>query len=288
IAAVETICKDVISQELPVYVESAPQAHAKRIQGLRAVFGETYPDQVRVVSIGAAIPSVRHLVNTSHVEFCGGTHLTNTKEAVSFALFEEGAVAKGIRRISAYTGDAAKQADARADDLQKHLDDLAKLPVVDIVTSVAAFRPVLDTALISLPRKEALKHQLNNLIDKIKAWQKDEAAARAAAGFIVLSLDVGAEAKLGRELLDAAVQVHPDGSFFIFSVDADRTKTAGFAQVSAKHHAAKGLDAKSWVNTAMASLGGKGGGKDPLTATGQAKTVQGLDDAIAAAKAFVH
>ncbi|RHZ09989.1 hypothetical protein DYB31_005846 [Aphanomyces astaci] len=314
IAAVETICKDVISQELPVYVESAPQAHAKRIQGLRAVFGETYPDQVRVVSIGAAIPSVRHLMLADpenaawkqfSVEFCGGTHLTNTKEAVSFALFEEGAVAKGIRRISAYTGDAAKQADARADDLEKHLDDLAKLPVVDIVTSVAAFRPVLDTALISLPRKEALKHQLNNLIDKIKAWQKDEAAARAAAGvahvqtlvaaakangdeFIVLSLDVGAEAKLGRELLDAAVQVHPDGSFFIFSVDADRTKTAGFAQVSAKHHAAKGLDAKSWVNTAMASLGGKGGGKDPLTATGQAKTVQGLDDAIAAAKAFVH
>ncbi|RHY92876.1 hypothetical protein DYB35_001529 [Aphanomyces astaci] len=289
---------------------SAPQAHAKRIQGLRAVFGETYPDQVRVVSIGAAIPSM--LADPENaawkqfsVEFCGGTHLTNTKEAVSFALFEEGAVAKGIRRISAYTGDAAKQADGRADDLQKHLDDLAKLPVVDIVTSVAAFRPVLDTALISLPRKEALKHQLNNLIDKIKAWQKDEAAARAAAGvahvqtlvaaakangdeFVVLSLDVGAEAKLGRELLDAAVQVHPDGSFFIFSVDADRTKTAGFAQVSAKHHAAKGLDAKSWVNTAMASLGGKGGGKDPLTATGQAKTVQGLDDAIAAAKAFVH
>ncbi|ETW04010.1 alanine-tRNA ligase [Aphanomyces invadans] len=310
IAAVEAICKDVIAQELPVYVESAPQAHAKRIQGLRAVFGETYPEHVRVVSIGAAIPSM--LADPENaawkqysVEFCGGTHLTNTKEAVSFALFEEGAVAKGIRRMSAYTGEAAKEADARANGLKKQLDDLATLPVAEIVTSVAAFRPVLDTALISLPRKEALKQQLNDLIEKIKAWQKEEAAARAAAGvanvkalvaaakasgeeFVVLSLDVGAEAKLGRELLDAAVEVYPDGSFFIFSVDADRTKTAGFAQVSAKHHAAKGLDAKNWVNGAMASLGGKGGGKDPLTATGQAKTVVGLEQAIAAAKAFVH
>ncbi|KAF0705803.1 Aste57867_6960 [Aphanomyces stellatus] len=310
IAAVEAICKDVIAQELPVYVESAPQAHAKRIQGLRAVFGETYPEQVRVVSIGAAIPSMLADPENADwakysVEFCGGTHLTNTKEAVSFALFEEGAVAKGIRRMSAYTGDAAKEADERANGLKKQLDELAKLPVADIVTPVAAFRPVLETTLISLPRKEQLKQQLNELIEKIKAWQKEEAAARTAAGvrdakaaaadakangqeFVVLQFQVGTEAKLGRDLLEAVAEVHPDASFLIFSVDAERTKTAGFCQVSAKHHATKGLDAKTWVNTAMACMGGKGGGKDPLAATGQAKSCDNLDQAIAAAKAFVH
>ncbi|CAK4084624.1 unnamed protein product [Aphanomyces euteiches] len=310
IAAVEDICKDIIKQELPVYIETAPQAHAKRIQGLRAVFGETYPENVRVVSIGAAIPSMLSDPENAEwekysVEFCGGTHLTNTKEAVSFALFEEGAVAKGIRRMSAYTGEAAKEADERADVLKKQLDDLAALPAADIVAPVAAFRPVLDSSLISLPRKEALKNQVNALVDKIKAWQKEEAAARSAAGvrdakaaaakarengeeFVVLLFEVGTEAKLGSDLLDAVVEVHPEASFLIFSVDAERTKTAGFCQVSAKHHAAKGLDAKSWVNNAMACLGGKGGGKDPLRATGQAKSCDKLDEALQAAKAFVH
>jgi alanyl-tRNA synthetase len=53
------MCQDIITDALPVYIENAPQAHAKRIQGLRAVFGETYPDQGRVVSIGQAIAPVR-------------------------------------------------------------------------------------------------------------------------------------------------------------------------------------------------------------------------------------
>jgi alanyl-tRNA synthetase len=41
------------------------------------------------------------------IEFCGGTHLSNTKDALSFSIVEEGGIAKGIRRISALTGDEA-------------------------------------------------------------------------------------------------------------------------------------------------------------------------------------
>ena len=54
----EKYCQDIIKKELDVYVETAPQASAKKIQGLRAVFGETYPDFVRVVSVGHSIKEV--------------------------------------------------------------------------------------------------------------------------------------------------------------------------------------------------------------------------------------
>ena len=77
-----------------------PLEEARAIDGVRAVFGEVYPDPVRVVTIGG---------DTS-VEFCGGTHVENTAVAQAFAIIEETAVAKGIRRITAVTKDAAAQA----------------------------------------------------------------------------------------------------------------------------------------------------------------------------------
>jgi hypothetical protein len=57
--------------------------------------------------------------------------------------------------------------------------------------------------------------------------------------------------------------------------------------VSEKHHKDFGLDAKDWVNAAMACMGGKGGGKNALTATGQAKTTEHLDQAIRDANTFI-
>jgi hypothetical protein len=86
------------------------------------------------------------------------------------------------------------------------------------------------------------------MIEKVKAWQKEEAAQRALAGlsdvkaaaaaakanledFLVLSLQVGTDAKLGNHMLDAVSQLHPDASVLLFSSDIDANKTAGFCQV---------------------------------------------------------
>ena len=79
-----------------------PLDEARGINGLRAVFGETYPrSSVRVVSVGASVDSVLADPDSSEwlensIEFCGGTHLSNTKEALACCLVEETAVAKGI------------------------------------------------------------------------------------------------------------------------------------------------------------------------------------------------
>lgn len=239
------------------------------------------------------------------VEFCGGTHLKNTREAKKFVLYEEGAIAKGIRRVSAYTGELAAEAEARAGKLQEQLNAIDKLSGNEFIEGVAAFKPILDSALISLPTKDGLRKQVDGLVDRVKKIKKEEAAARAANGardasaeaakakeagqeFVVVKFDVGTDAKLGREMLEAMSTILPTGSFMIVSVDTDKNKTAAFTQVSQHHVDTKQLDARQWVNHAMAAMKGKGGGKDALNATGQAKTIENVDEAVELAKAFVE
>jgi alanyl-tRNA synthetase len=98
--AVEELCQKSISNSEKVTSRVMPLEKAKAIDGVRAVFGEVYPDPVRVVSVGS---------DTS-IEFCGGTHISNTKEAEAFVIVEETAVAKGIRRITSVTKNLAKEA----------------------------------------------------------------------------------------------------------------------------------------------------------------------------------
>ena len=96
----EAYVRETIRKGLPVTARVMPLAEAKAIPGVRAMFGEVYPDPVRVVAVG----------EDASVEFCGGTHVSNTAEAEAFVLTEETAVAKGVRRITALTRAAAKKA----------------------------------------------------------------------------------------------------------------------------------------------------------------------------------
>ncbi|KAI9918256.1 hypothetical protein PsorP6_011987 [Peronosclerospora sorghi] len=309
LATVESLCNDMIEQELDVFTQTTALAEAQRIDGLRAVFGETYPDEVRVVSIGQPILPMLQDPGNSHwrtfaIEFCGGTHLDNTRAAKKFVLYEEGAIAKGIRRVSAYTCDVALEAEARGATLAAELDALDQVTGPALVDRVASFKPVLDQALVSLPLKDKLRKHVDRLVRRVKQIQKDAAAARAATGvrdavaeatkakaagqeLVVVQLDVGTDARLGREMLEAMRSVLPTGSFLILSTDADAHKTAAFAQVSAHHVASMALDARTWVNHTMEVMHGKGGGKDARNATGQAKTMEHVDEAMARAKAFL-
>lgn len=118
IAQVESIVNQQIKSELPVHAEVVPLSSAVEIKSLRKVFGERYPDPVRVLSVGQAVeklladPTNNDWSNYS-VEFCGGTHLTNTNQAEEFVITEESGIAKGIRRISGLTRDLAKEARQR-------------------------------------------------------------------------------------------------------------------------------------------------------------------------------
>lgn len=78
VKATEGLCNAVIDENEPVYAKESSLAVAKAIQGLRAVFEETYPDPVRVVSIGIPVEDLEADPygpggNAASVEFCGGT-----------------------------------------------------------------------------------------------------------------------------------------------------------------------------------------------------------------------
>ncbi|RIK83786.1 MAG: alanine--tRNA ligase [Planctomycetota bacterium] len=96
----ESIAKIVderVAAAVPVKAEILPLAEARK-QGAMMLFGEKYPDPVRMVAMG-----------DFSRELCGGIHLSNTKEVGAFEIFAEEAVAAGTRRIVALTGEKAKQ-----------------------------------------------------------------------------------------------------------------------------------------------------------------------------------
>jgi alanyl-tRNA synthetase len=113
IERVEQLCNDVIRRDLRVYISEVPQQDALKINGLRAVFGERYPDVVRTMCIGVPVEQlVADPANAEwrkySVEFCGGTHLQRTADIEHFIIVSEEAVAKGVRRVVGMTGPTAK------------------------------------------------------------------------------------------------------------------------------------------------------------------------------------
>ncbi|QDV89270.1 Alanine--tRNA ligase [Phycisphaerae bacterium RAS2] len=157
LARIEQLTNEQIARDLPVFTnDNVPvdQKSAMKINGLRAVFGEKYPDQVRVVSIGVPVTDedAKRARDKSEwsgagsllgspgnpewrkysVEFCGGTHVKRTGEIAqlpngsradrAFVLVEESAVAKGIRRVVGVTGEKAVAAQQAADQLSRELD----------------------------------------------------------------------------------------------------------------------------------------------------------------------
>ncbi|XP_035521619.1 alanine--tRNA ligase, cytoplasmic [Morone saxatilis] len=90
----EEIACALIRDAKAVYAMEAPLAQAKAIQGLRAVFDETYPDPVRVVSIGIPVEDLLKDPDSAagsltSIEFCGGTHLQNYGSARRIVIVSE-------------------------------------------------------------------------------------------------------------------------------------------------------------------------------------------------------
>jgi alanyl-tRNA synthetase len=102
---VEKIVNEVIRQDLPVTRTVMPREDAEKL-GAEMEFGVKYPDMVSVYSVGPihATEENPDIPNAFSLEFCGGPHVSNTKEihsAGTFKIVKEEAVASGVRRIKA-------------------------------------------------------------------------------------------------------------------------------------------------------------------------------------------
>ncbi len=303
LAKVEELVAKQIAANYIVHADLAPLSKAKDFNSLRAVFGETYPDPVRVVSIGVPLDDL--LANASNpewrqysIEFCGGTHVAATGEIGSFAVLSEEAVAKGVRRIVAVTGEKAAEAARLADGIAANVARAGALPADELPKAVAALLTEVDAASISASRKTALRAQIAALQEKVKAMGKQVAAAmeqkaiaqaRAIAQsaqnsnslVVVSQIDCGDD----RQALQSAVKVIRDTlprvAVMLFAVDE-----AGKAMMHASVPDAaitKGLKAGAWLREAASAMGGKGGGKDD-NAQGGAPNGQNVRDAMRAAE----
>jgi alanyl-tRNA synthetase len=253
----------------PVAAVTMPLAKAKELPGVRAVFGEKYPDPVRVVMIGADSPDKLNLDNS--VEFCGGTHMPRTGLIGYFKILSHEGVAKGIRRITAVTGKPAY------DEIQ------TRSAVVDELTGKFQCR------VEELPaRVEALQEQVKKLQDQLKkgaaadlASVVDKLIAEAptvgGAKLIAAQLPEGTTTDAVRTQIDR-IRQKLGSAFIVFGWTEDEGKVPLIAALT-NDLVKKGLKSGDIVKQVAAVVGGSGGGKPDMAQAG-GKDATKLPDAI--------
>lgn len=163
---IERLSIDWILRDVGVFSKDVDLKTAQNIAGLRAVFGEAYPDPVRVVALEFDVREMEKDIenkkwrNTS-VEFCGGTyvrffpffapytylvyvprHVARTGVIKDFVITEESGIAKGIRRITAVTGHEAQEVNRIANTLASKFDLIEKKTGKEKDSALKAFQLV--------------------------------------------------------------------------------------------------------------------------------------------------
>lgn len=183
LAKIEQICTEYIRQNSEVFAKDVPLATAREIRGVRAVFGETYPDPVRVVSVGVPVEDLLTDVKNPQwekvsVEFCGGTHVKQTGEIKELVILEESGIAKGIRRIVAVTGQDAYDVQRQASEFE---EQLARVEKMKYSPEKEAEAKKMQVDLNQLTISALTKNQFRDRFAKIQKSILDEQKAAAKA-----------------------------------------------------------------------------------------------------------
>lgn len=252
---IEDVSTKYIRQNCGVYAKDVPLATAREIEGLRAVFGETYPDPVRVVSVGVEVEELLQNVKDPKwkgvsVEFCGGTHVQRTGEIKDLIILEENGIAKGIRRIIAVTGEDAHAVQRAAEDFSNKLTLLEKRPLgPDKDEEIKTTQTDLNQLSISAITKSKLRDRFAKIVkqqlDEQKAQQKAESkkALDAITDFfahpenkdkahLVTRLPISANAKVVSEAINHVKTKIKDKTVYLIAANAGDGKVSHGCHVS--------------------------------------------------------
>ena len=282
VKTIEDIVNAQIKEALPIHCKVVPLKDAQAINSLRAVFGESYPDPVRVVIVGDTVENVvgdpENDANADRsVELCGGTHMANTSEAQDFVIIEEVSKSAGVRRITALTKAKAQEAREQAKAFGAEVDAAGGLAGMELVVENKRLTQVLAKDLtVGVLDKADLVAKLKALTKKVIKAKKDakklvagqasvegariaEETKATGAKFNVSRFDFGSDNSAAKKMLAVMQKTCPGTCFGVFSADDDSGRLAFYAGVPAELQAT--LSASDWTNSVKDAMGGKGGGK---------------------------
>jgi alanyl-tRNA synthetase len=271
--AIESITNEVVLQSNPVTTRVMGVDDAKEA-GARALFGEKYGDEVRVVAMGEQVEGSNHDGQFS-VELCGGTHVANTGEIGVVTVVSESAVSAGVRRIEALTGDAARDHFRTQEQNLKAAAAALKVTPSDVAPRVAQLleeRKQLEKELADAKRQLAMG-------GGSKGDQPEEINGTKFLGKVVDGIG-------GRELKALADDGKQSlGSGVVVFVGLDNGK-AGVV-VGVTDDLTDKFSAVDLVRAASEAIGGKGGGGRPDMAQAGGPDASKADDAVVAVKALL-
>ncbi|KAJ5658069.1 uncharacterized protein N7484_001718 [Penicillium longicatenatum] len=305
---IEAKATEYIRQNCAVYSQEVSLATAQQISGVRAVFGETYPDPVRVVSVGVELEEILRNVQDPRwqevsIEFCGGTHVQKTGDIKDLVILEESGIAKGIRRIIAVTGEDAHEVQRVAQEFEKRLDQLDSLPLgPEKERDAKQVQVDLNQLVISAVQKAKLRERFaainKQVLDGQKAQQKLEIKKAVEAittyfqlpenenlSSLVVKLPMPASAKAVSESINHVKSKMQGKNVYVLAVDSEQTRVAHGCYVS-KELGDQGASANDWAAVVSSAVGGKAGGKGS-TSIGNGVNTEKVDDAVSLASDYL-
>ncbi len=257
---IEKKVNEKILEALPVVVKEMSIDEAKKT-GATALFGEKYGDIVRVVDIGGY-----------SIEFCGGTHLTNSAYCGTFKLLSESGVAAGVRRIEALTGAGALSYYEEQEFALKSIGDLLKITTGDIPKRIAH---IVDENKRLSKEIESLKAKMSgSLVDdiinsKVNVKGIDVVMSEAKG------LDMNGLRTMGDQIKDKL-----DGIIVLASGEGSK---CSFVVMCSDSAVKAGANAGNIVKAAATVCGGGGGGRPNMAQAGgkdASKIPQALESAM--------
>ncbi|WP_192253894.1 alanine--tRNA ligase [Mesorhizobium silamurunense] len=276
---VERMANEIVVQNSPVTTRlmSVDDAIA---EGAMALFGEKYGDEVRVVSMGTGLHGAK--ANRPYsVELCGGTHVRSTGDIGLVRILSDSAVAAGVRRIEALTGEAARRHLDEQDRRLKTAAATLKISPADVPARVEAL----------LEERKKLEKELTEARKKLAlgagtAVSDAPPANETVAGVGFLGKAVtGVAPKDLKPLADAGKKTL--GSGIVVFVGAGEDNKASVV-VGVTDDLTGRFSAVDLVRVASAALGGQGGGGRPDMAQAGGPDISRANDAIAAVRAALE